>query len=318
METLKYIVENFNLQPLLITIAVIFFGYFLVRWVSKVMSSDEDAGKNFAAKIYKQRIFLLEAIVILMNGAEALVAASLGRDEGVNLATRASIHVSISAGGSIMGLSISAQWAEALQAISTSIEIDWTLLKTKEKIMAGFMVSKQVFDALFVTVGAIAAPIGNLYMIASGIGEEDILMNPALWGQMNYLLMGSTGVVIFHIFTVPFIGMASMDKIINMSMEDFKKLAQERLSKPKTLTWQNVVGYIQKNVGGNGTEADHYVNSDPTVRHIRKRELHDLVVKATEYSKIVQDYTSHDPQHVQQASDEMSKINQEIKTKLGI
>jgi len=80
MENIVQVInEIISLQDIVIGLLVIILGYGVFRWMKKVMESDEDQGKSFVAKIYKQRVLLLEGIILFMNGAEAFVAASLGR-----------------------------------------------------------------------------------------------------------------------------------------------------------------------------------------------------------------------------------------------
>lgn len=318
MENIVQVInEIISVQDIIIGLLVIILGYGVFRWMKKVMESDEDQGKSFVAKIYKQRVLLLEGIILFMNGAEAFVAASLGKTEEVevNFASRAAIHSGIAAGGTIFGLTTSAQWAEAIQATVIAIQMSWDKLTTGEKINAIFILIKQWGDALFVTAGSIAAPLGNLYLISEGAGESDILLDPSRWSEMSYLLMGSTFVVVFHICIALYIGLVSMDKILQMNLDDIKTILEKRINEEKNLSWSNITGYIKSNIGADVSKIDDYINNDPTKKRTRKRELFKAVQKCIELRKVVDDLTSDDDE-AEAKGQQLDAVHEDLKQKL--
>lgn len=309
---MEQLMNQIDIQEIVVGLIVLGAAFLVFKWFKSVMQSSKDEGKDIIKSMYKKRALLLEGLLAYMNATEAVVAASLAShaQSEISFPARIGVHGSISGMGTIFGFSMAAQWQEAASAWMTRSRIK-DFLDKKDRSKLNRIVAKEIFDALFTSVGGIACPIITLVLIAQGTGETGILFNPFLWSEMSPLLTLSSWVVALHIPCVFYLGLISTDSIMEVSLDILENKAEEA-SKPSRVKWQNVVDYIKANTGVDIGQVRDYMDEDPTKRQTRKRDLYDKVRQAIELRKTV-DNLDEDPKIAESAAKILEGIHSDLR-----
>lgn len=298
-------------QKLIIALGVLF-AFGILFWVLKrIITSDEDEGKQINAKLYKKRVLLIEVGLITLLVGEVFLGTSLV-DEALFWSRLIQLSV-IAMFGVISGLSIAPQWKEALDI--TFNMSGFKLLSKSDRVKANTMIFIQWAGALIFTGLALIAPLIMLWFVASGLDEAENLL-PANWMYASDALIATMVFAVLHVLVIFMIGIVSMDKILDINQEILIEKVQNK-SKRIQMDWANVTQYIKKHFNMERTALEALINIDPSKKISMEGKIIRMVSEAADYAKIRTDVSLPDKDR-EEADKKIQDIHTELRSILVV
>jgi hypothetical protein len=256
----------------------------------------EELGKFILNKTAQVKVLILEFLLIILGGIEALQAGEAytyevqnGEQSGDPL-LRTVLHIGLSLSSAAVGFGIFRQVEEAIEAWG-----QWQ--QEKNPIMKKFnwryfiFQLGDVFGAMFLTA---FAPIITLYSIAKSYGQADLLLGfdkgvfygpHQTFGDLNTTVTNSFFMVMLHICVIFYLSWISKDKVMKEQREDMEKKAKDMQTR---LSDSSKAGYYRKVLGLDPSQVNAAVNHDTISKRYKQAQIDNYLIKITENNQILE------------------------------
>ncbi len=162
-------------------IAVLLLGVLSIIFFVRIWKVKDS--KAFIQSIFKKRSTIIEALLVVINMVEAIVAMSVVNDSNVPESVRLIMHLGMAAFSSVFGFGILPQVNDIFSAVmylakGSFIGGATTIFgKTANMFFAILNIFKQIIDVYLAVVMSVIGPLGNWILICYFEGDLKVTVN---------------------------------------------------------------------------------------------------------------------------------------------